>query len=520
MSKLLKAGILCRNGLMSTLLATGGCFAVLPGISQGAGLSLVDFNSISALGTAGAGRGVNRADASIISSNPAGMSFFSQPQTNIGFIGAFAGGDAKGHYSTITEVKSFPTSDPYFGWKGDYQSCKTPWGDSALCYGESGKSDNFLHPAAIPSIYYAQPLQENLWAGFAVYGAFGGETHYPIDSIFRYQALDSSIKVINLQPTVSWKVNDELSLGAGIWTSFGKIEMSRMLNPWASAVTDAVASINGDGFGLGTNLGLIWNPVEPLTVGLSYHSPTKIKFKGDLKATGVAGLTTVLNQFVTESDDYPVASASAAWISDHKPGTLTEHTRLSLTFPEHIDLSLAWDVDPQWSLLASAIWTRWSRFEKFQIKSEGGRASDIVSASNGAPGGHIVAWVPQDWSDTWTMSFGTLWNYSDRLTLRAGYALDNSPTSNTTRSARIPDNDRQWLTFGAGYRVNEQYSLDLAYGYMMMKPFRIHDANHKVDGSIQGTVEESAPFEDQGHLTARYKKMHAHMLAAQLTVRF
>ena len=186
-------------------------------------------------------------------------------------------------------------------------------------------------------------------------------------------------------------------------------------------------------------------------------------------------------------------------------------------------MSLAWNLNPEVTLLTSAIWTRWSRFKTLEINGKAGqppKASDIVSVSNGAPQRNVLASVPQNWADVWTLSFGGLWHYNDSLVLRAGYSHDNSPTRNTTRSARIPDNDRQWLTIGAGYQFNETYSVDLAYGYMHMKKFDIFDSNHKVNGERQGSDADTQYFEDPGSLKARYRNMHAHALAAQLLVRF
>ena len=90
-----------------------------------------------------------------------------------------------------------------------------------LCYSERGSVKDFLKPAAVPSIFYVQPISDDISAGMGIYAAFGGETSYPVESPFRYQALNSSVKVVNLQPTLSWKINPELAVGAGVWLSVG-----------------------------------------------------------------------------------------------------------------------------------------------------------------------------------------------------------------------------------------------------------------------------------------------------------
>ncbi|MTI13910.1 OmpP1/FadL family transporter [Sansalvadorimonas verongulae] len=518
--------------------------------THAAGLSLVDFNSVSAFGSAGAGRGVNSSDASVLSTNPAGMSFLDKQQFVIGGMGIFAGGEAKGTYETLIldnpnnyDVENLtPENIKYyqvFGSLNNYpkkgkHNCTDFDGNSAHCYIEHGKSNDFLQPKVVPSLYYAQPVTDQLWAGMAVYASFGGETEYKVESPFRYQALQSKTQIMKFQPSLSWRFDDSLAVGVGLMVAAGQMEMSRHLNPLAGAITDASAQIDGEGVGIGMNLGVIWKPLPSLVLGMSYRSPVKMKLEGDLRASGVAGLGVVMEHFAdrhndgSDHDDYPQpipdAKASARWMTSERPGITKQDVKTTIKFPEIVDLSLSYDLDPQWTLLANATWTRWSRMEYFKVTASGGipgrRVSDIVTVSNGAPGGHVVAFVPQNWSDVWSLSLGGQYQLNEKWLLRGGYAVDKSPTNDTTRSARIPDNDRQWLTLGARYTFDEKYSLDLAYGYMMMKSFTIHDANHKVDGSRQGVIEETAIFEDPGSLSARYRNMHAHAFAAQLTVRF
>ncbi len=504
---------------------------------EAAGLSLIDFNSVSAFGSAGAGRGVNGGDASVISTNPAGMALLHQEQAVVSGSGVFPGGTARGQYQTPAsnppnpEHLYTPEQVDYYqfhGGNGDYHRCTGFDAGKGICYAQSSKVDDFLHPAIVPSLYYARPIDDDIWIGLAVYAPYGGESRYPIESVFRYQALSSKMQLLVAQPTLSWRYREDLALGVGVQIARGKLEMGRTLNPWATALNDAFADIQGNGLGLGATFGVIWEPADALTLGLSYRSPVKITFKGDLTGTGVPGLGIVMAHYSDENDEYfggpiPAARESARWLMMYRPPTVKEDIRSEVTFPESVDLSAAWKLNSEWTLLGSAIWTRWSRFKHFKISSHGslpGRsASDIVSTSNGVPSGHLLAYLPQNWSDTWSLSCGAQYQLSDNLVLRAGYSHDNSPVSDATRSARIPDNDRQWLTMGVGYKLSDNYTLDLAYGYMFMPSFSIQEANYKADGSRQGLTPDGT-FEDPGHLTARYTRMHAHTLSAQLTVRF
>ncbi len=48
-------------------------------------------------------------------------------------------------------------------------------------------------------------------------------------------------------------------------------------------------------------------------------------------------------------------------------------------------------------------------------------------------------------------SIGVNYHYSDTIKLRAGLAYDEEAIKDEFRTARIPGNDRKWLSLGASY---------------------------------------------------------------------
>ena len=65
------------------------------------------------------------------------------------------------------------------------------------------------------------------------------------------------------------------------------------------------------------------------------------------------------------------------------------------------------------------------------------------------------------------MAVGLEADVSDSLTLRAGVAYDDTPTTNALRSPRIPDADRIWGSVGASYQFSDSMKLDFAYSLLM-----------------------------------------------------
>ena len=86
-----------------------------------------------------------------------------------------------------------------------------------------------------------------------------------------------------------------------------------------------------------------------------------------------------------------------------------------------------------------------------------------------------VSKTPENWQNAWFFSLGADYKYNDNLTLRFGAAYDESPVKNAAyRTARIPDNDRIWVSAGLSYLYN-QMQFDLGYTHMFIQTARTHN---------------------------------------------
>jgi long-chain fatty acid transport protein len=140
---------------------------------------------------------------------------------------------------------------------------------------------------------------------------------------------------------------------------------------------------------------------------------------------------------------------------------------------------LAHQATDQVLLQVGATWTGWSSFKDFDIlATEQTAAVDIsdVSANGGLDAGYI-GHITEEWGDVWAFAVGGTYQLNDKLALRAGYAYDQSPVTDEYRTARVPSSDRQWLTFGAGYVVDQNLSVDVAAGYLFMYPMDLNERN-------------------------------------------
>jgi long-chain fatty acid transport protein len=84
---------------------------------------------------------------------------------------------------------------------------------------------------------------------------------------------------------------------------------------------------------------------------------------------------------------------------------------------------------------------------------------------------------------------GANYHLDDKLTLRGGLAYDETPVSDAFRTARIPDENRTWLAFGAQYRLSDKSMLDVGYAHLFIEDARINKKEGVV--TLSGTYESS-----------------------------
>ena len=269
----------------------------------------------------------------------------------------------------------------------------------------------------VPGVYVVHRLNDKTSAGLSVNAPFGLGTEYSDNWVGRVHALESTIKTLNINPSIAYKVNDQLSVGAGISAQSMEVELKSAL-PTGPTVTIA----GKDHLSTGVNAGLLYKPTEKTQIGLHYRSGVDHKLKGTSKSAFAP-----LNADVT-------ADAS---------------------LPAHMSLSVGHKVNDKLEVMGDVTRTKWSSYERIRVVKSNG-----VDLSN----------EYQGWKDANRYAIGANYQYSERLKLRGGIALDESPVPNAQlRSPRTPDNDRTWVAVGANYKVKKNFDVDVAYTHISTK---------------------------------------------------
>ena len=155
--------------------------------------------------------------------------------------------------------------------------------------------------------------------------------------------------------------------------------------------------------------------------------------------------------------------------------------KAEVDLPAMFSVSAAWQANDKLQLLGDITWTGWSSFEELRIRYDNPFQPDTLSV--------------QDWEDVFRFSVGLNYAYSNRLMLRTGVAFDEEAIPNAQRrTARIPGNDRTWLSFGAGYKVSKRLSFDIGYAHLFLDETPIDHFDPESEGAaeeVRGTYDSS-----------------------------
>ena len=79
-------------------------------------------------------------------------------------------------------------------------------------------------------------------------------------------------------PSVAWKVNDQLSLGASLNAMYGIYKDNVAVNNLLPQYGDGRLKLKDERWGWGGNLGLLWEPSKTTRLGLTWNSQLKLDF--------------------------------------------------------------------------------------------------------------------------------------------------------------------------------------------------------------------------------------------------
>lgn len=401
-----------KKSILSALLC-------LPFLLSAGGFQL-NVQGIKALAMGGAFTGV-ASDASTVFFNPGGMSNF------------------EGKHSFIVGLNII---DPYVSLQTDVYSNIDQ---------TTGKGTPF-------HIYYVGELTEKLHVGFSINNQFGSASSFEDDWQGRFIVQNISLKSFMFQPTLSYKLHDKISIGAGFVYTRGSFSYEKGVPLGSATIKEGKASLSGSGDGMSFNVGVHANlftlkhdsASTAFSIGVDYRSGIKVELpKGEAKFT-----------------DIPVSLQSAFPASTNFTGTLNLPSVISAGLSvkhqrSNYSIEFAYDYN----------YTAWSSYDTLTFDFANEDTPDTKQTKN--------------WQNTSTHRLGLDFTYKEKYSVRAGLSIDQSPILDGYLTPELPGMDQVAYATGLGYQLNEMFSIDFSW---------IHLAG-----------EREASY-DEGGFSAKYKR--------------
>ena len=394
------------------------------------------------VGLASAGWGARAQDASAILTNPAGMTRLDGSQALLGVQALY----------------------------GDYGFSVGPGTSSGLGTGDGGNPIGWFPGGSAFFSYSASP---DLRFGFGMAGNFGLSQKYDDNWVGRYYVQEATLIGMSLLPSIAYKVNDKFSVGGGLNAMYGILKNQVAVNNVAPGAGDGRLELEDTTWGLGFNIGLLYQLSANTRFSLTYNSQVDLDFSAPAEFSNLApGLEALLRA----------------------RGLLDANVDLGVKVPQQVMASFFHQVNPRWAVLGSVGWQQWSKFGMVEV---GVDSSNPTSNTTNL-----------EYDDTWHAALGAQYHVTDAWMLNFGVAYD-SEFQGATVSPMLPANDA-WR-FGAG--VQNQVSKTFSWGVA---------AEYAYAGTLDVDKQSASPVPTggRGDLVGSYPDAGIFFLAVNFTWTF
>lgn len=340
----------------------------------------------------------------------------------------FAEGDAANvayNPASITKVdgEAFKVSATYLSPHGEYDLY-----DKNGDFLESGH--NRVHFGFAPGSYYVKKLNDKDWFGIGTFSRFAMVSEFERDSRVSTNAFVSRLDGVSITPTFAHKFDNKWSAAVGAEINYVRLTMEKNAG-WDDKYGSLIPThTKGESYALGWNAAANYAFDEKNEIGVVYRSRIKHSMEADFNAYNImAGSTNIGNR---NGDAYGEVTLPDSW---------------------HIGYNHKFDDKTRVEL--NAVRTNWSTYDALNINVSG----------TGLPNFDKVHASPKNWEDGWRYAIGVEHKLSDKYTLMAGFAYDESSIPYDGGDFMVPTGNRKTYSIGARYNDKDQ-TLAIALGWM------------------------------------------------------
>lgn len=355
----------------------------------------VNFQGQKQQGMGGAGNALPL-DAASVFFNPGSVSFLKESSVNIGFTPTFANTLFEDANTTSIGRTNSPMGTPF-------------------------------------SVYavYRKNEESKFFYGLGIYTPFGSTIQYEDEWTGRFALTKLQLKSIFIQPTVSYKLNDKIGIGAGFVYTIGNVNLQKDIPVQDADGTYGHAELDGKASGFGYNVGLFVQATEKLNIGLSYRSKVNMEVaEGTATFTVPSSLTA----------NFPSGTFSSA-----------------LPLPQVATLGLAYKLNEKLAFALDVNYVGWKAYDTLAFDYAQNTASLIDTKS------------ARNYKNTLAFRLGANYALTENLDARLGLAYGLTPVQNGYVTPETPDANRINYSAGLGYKIGDHFQLDASVFFTHLK---------------------------------------------------
>ena len=296
---------------------------------------------------------------------------------------------------------------------------------------------------AIPQMYLVSaPIgeDEDVRIGVSVNAPGGLSKRWP-EGIQAKMAEEFTLKVIEANPTLSYRFADNFAIAAGV-----RFIYSEGIIKGGEKGTPKRLDMTGSSWDLGYNLALSYRPLEIWGTAVTYRSNVNLTEEG--------------GQSVIHPTFGPLTV----------PATVTVPLPATFTFATDLDITESTNVE--------FVYERafWSAYEELDIR---------VMDQSINPTGKAT---PKNWKDTNTFRLGLTQGIGESFDLMLGFAYDETPIPEETLGFELPDSNALIGSIGGRWAVSDTLDLGASVLYDKKDERTVSGSinDNRIDGTFSG----------------------------------
>ncbi len=301
------------------------------------------------------------------------------------------------------------------------------------------------------SLFAAFGPKDSWWkAGIGIYTPYGGSVDWGKEWPGRYSLTNLSMRAFYIQPTLSFKITDQFSVGGGFVYNVGIVDLGRALPVFGSDGKAGQADLSGTGTGMGYNLGVHYNLADEFAISLNYRSKVITKLEGG-DAT------------------FDVPASLAANFPNGKFDA-------ELPLPASFNVGIAFPVSEKVKTAIDASFIDYSIYKElvFDYENNSPTLQDTRSVKN--------------YQNAFSAKIGFNYEATDKLELRAGTGYVYTPVQAKYVYPETPDNNRMMAAAGLTYKFTPNWQMSAAYVFQKILKRTTTNAETQLSGAYETNI--------------------------------